>query len=72
MRGGICAVTYGESYIAFERTVNPQTPKLPEWPPYDLKRRATMSFNLPSRVIDDPRGEERKLFSPVPHENPGT
>jgi len=61
-----------ESYLAFARTGNPQTPQLPEWPPYDLKRRATMSFNLPPRVIDDPRGEERKLFSAVPYENPGT
>jgi para-nitrobenzyl esterase len=61
-----------ESHLAFARTGNPQTPKLPEWPPYDLKRRATMSFNLPPRVIDDPRGEERKLFSAVPYQNPGT
>ena len=60
------------AYIAFAHTGNPNTPGLPHWPPYDLTRRATMSFNVVSKIIDDPRGEERKLFSQVPYENPGT
>jgi para-nitrobenzyl esterase len=60
------------AYIAFAHTGNPNTPGLPHWPPYELTRRATMSFNVVSKVIDDPRGEERKLFSQVPYENPGT
>jgi para-nitrobenzyl esterase len=60
------------AYIAFAHTGNPNTPGLPQWPPYALTRRATMSFNVVSKVIDDPRGEERKLFSQAPYENPGT
>lgn len=60
------------TYIAFARTGNPDNPRIPPWPPYDLTRRATMVFDLESKVIDDPRGEERKLFSPIPYENPGT
>jgi para-nitrobenzyl esterase len=60
------------AYIAFAATGNPNNPGLPNWPPYELPRRATMSFDVVSKVIDDPRGEERKLFSQVPYENPGT
>lgn len=61
-----------ETYLAFVRTGNPNNPKIPHWPPYDLRRRATMVFDVSSRVIDDPRGPERRLFEQVPYENPGT
>ena len=60
------------AYIAYAQNGNPNTPGLPHWPPYELPRRATMSFNVVSKIIDDPRGEERKMFSRVPYENPGT
>jgi para-nitrobenzyl esterase len=52
-----------ETYIAFARNGDPNNPKIPHWPPYDLPRRATLAFDRMSKVIDDPRGEERKLFS---------
>lgn len=61
-----------ETYIAFAKTGNPNNPKIPPWPAYDLARRATMAFDLKPRVIDDPRSEPRKMFSKVPYENPGT
>ena len=61
-----------EAYIAFAHTGNPNTPKIPHWPAYDLSHRSTMAFNVTSKVIDDPRSEPRKLFSTVPYENPGT
>lgn len=61
-----------ETYIAFARTGNPDNPKIPHWPAYDLARRSTMVFDLHPRVLDDPRSEPRKMFSPVPYENPGT
>jgi para-nitrobenzyl esterase len=51
---------------------DPNNPKLPHWPPYDLTHRATMVFDKVSKVVDDPRSEPRKLFSQVPYENPGT
>lgn len=66
------AATLSTTYIAFARTGNPNNPRIPFWPPYDLKRRATMAFDLHSRVIDDPRRAARLLFSQVPYENPGT
>jgi carboxylesterase type B len=34
----------------------------PGWPVYDLGRRATMRFDLDSGVVDDPAGDERKLW----------
>ena len=61
-----------EAYIAFAKTGNPNNPKLPHWPAYDLTNRATMAFNKVSKVINDPRSEPRKMFSQVPYENPGT
>lgn len=66
------AATMSEMGIAFARTGHPQTPRLPAWPNYDLARRATMVFDTDSRVVDDPRGDERRLFAPVPYVQPGT
>jgi carboxylesterase type B len=37
----------------------------PGWPRYDLARRATMRFDVTSRVVDDPRSEERLLWQGV-------
>ena len=61
-----------EAYIAFARTGDPNNPKLPHWPAYDLAKRATMVFDKVSKVVNDPRSEPRKMFSQVPYENPGT
>jgi para-nitrobenzyl esterase len=50
------------SWIAFARTGDPNTRALPQWPAYDLKRRATMIFNLDSRVQLDPYSEIRRIL----------
>ena len=34
----------------------------PGWPQYNLNQRATMRFATPSRLVDDPRSEERLLW----------
>lgn len=34
----------------------------PGWPQYDLQQRATMCFDIVSRVIGDPRSQERMLW----------
>jgi para-nitrobenzyl esterase len=49
-----------EAWLAFARTGDPATPALPAWPPYEPGRRATMVFNLDSRVVDDPFPAMRK------------
>ena len=35
------------------------------WPKYDLSRRATMRFDITSKVVDDPRSAERTLWEGV-------
>ena len=74
-----------DALLAFARTGNPNgagagggrkaeggTTVLPRWPVYDLKRRATMVFDEKPMVVDDPRGDERRMFEKVPYVQPGT
>jgi para-nitrobenzyl esterase len=53
-------------WIAFARTGNPNTPELPEWPPYSETERATMVFDLEPVVANDPKEEIRLLMPPLP------
>lgn len=66
------AAVMSDVWIAFARTGRPASPALPAWPVYDLERRRTMIFDVEPRVVDDPRGVERRLFSQVPYVQPGT
>jgi para-nitrobenzyl esterase len=50
------------AWIAFARTGNPNADVLPHWPAYDVKNRATMIFNLDSRVQHDPYSEIRRIL----------
>ena len=50
------------AWTSFVRTGNPNCGALPDWPPYDTERRATMVFDDMSAVIDDPGGAERQLW----------
>jgi para-nitrobenzyl esterase len=50
------------SWIAFARSGNPNTGELPHWPAYDLKRRATMVFDLDNHVQNDPYAEIRRIL----------
>ena len=61
-----------ETYIAFAKTGVPDNAHLPHWPAFDLKQRATMIFDLPARVENDPRGRERRYLGQVPYVQPGT
>jgi para-nitrobenzyl esterase len=61
-----------ETYIAFARTGDPNNGKLPRWPAFDLKQRATLLLNDPPTVEDDPRGRERLYLGQVPYVQPGT
>ena len=61
-----------DAWIAGARTGNPNTKAIPAWPAYDLRRRATMMFDREIRVVDDPRGNERRLFGQVQYVQPGT
>jgi para-nitrobenzyl esterase len=48
-----------DAWIAFARSGDPNTSKLPKWTPYDAAQRATMVFNDTSQVVGDPMGERR-------------
>lgn len=50
------------AWAAFARAGDPNTDALPQWPAYDLDRRATMIFDVDSRVRDDPYAEIRKIL----------
>lgn len=48
-----------DAWIAFARTGNPNTPKLPYWPAFSAADRATMVINNTSKVANDPLREQR-------------
>jgi para-nitrobenzyl esterase len=55
-----------EAWIAFARNGDPNNAAIPTWPRYDSERRSTMTFNVETRVVDDPNGEERALLAHLP------
>jgi para-nitrobenzyl esterase len=51
-----------DAWIAFARSGDPNTADLPEWPPYDEVRRATMQLAEPCQLVEDPDGVTRRLW----------
>jgi para-nitrobenzyl esterase len=50
-----------DTWIAFARTGNPNNPKIPEWPPYNLDARPVMVLDETPEVVNDARGAQRAL-----------
>jgi carboxylesterase type B len=50
------------AWANFIKTGSPQHHSLPDWPAYEPTRRATMQLDVESCVVDDPNGEERRLW----------
>jgi len=48
-----------DAWVAFARSGDPNTPKLPHWPAFDANERATMMFDNASVVQNDPLREQR-------------
>jgi para-nitrobenzyl esterase len=57
--------------LAYAATGNPNHDGLPEWPVYDVTRRATMVWDTAARVVEDPRGAERRLMEQAWYVQPG-
>ena len=52
------------AWTAFARTGDPNHDGLPQWPQYDVARRATMRFDTTCEVLDDPAGADRGVMAP--------
>jgi para-nitrobenzyl esterase len=57
---------FASAWVAFAKTGDPNNPKIPNWPAYELTRRSTMVFDKDTRVENDPRGEIRKFWDQMP------
>lgn len=66
------AARMGAAFIAFARNGAPNTRGLPAWERYEPPRRQTMLLDDVPRLVDDPRGAERRLFAQVPYIQQGT
>lgn len=66
------AAAMSEALLAFARTGDPNHAGLPEWKPYTLPRRETLVFEDRSRLEDDPRDGERRLYQRAPFVQRGT
>ncbi|MGC8535645.1 MAG: carboxylesterase/lipase family protein [Rhizomicrobium sp.] len=51
------------AWIAFAHTRNPNTTRIPHWPRYNSNSRATMLFNVESKVVDDPYASLRRALT---------
>jgi para-nitrobenzyl esterase len=54
-----------KAWTQFAATGDPGGEPLPGWPVYDLARRPVMSLDETSRLLEDPRGNERRLWAHV-------
>ena len=51
-----------DAWIAFARTGDPNTSKLPKWTPYTAAQRATMVLDDSSAIANDPFGPRRSVM----------
>jgi len=60
------------AFISLARTGDPNHTEAVRWDRYQLPQRQTMLFDTDTRMVDDPRGDEREFFSAYPYVQPGT
>jgi para-nitrobenzyl esterase len=51
------------AWVQFAKTGNPNNSKIPAWPAYDARQKATMVWNNEVRVVDNPFGEEKAAIA---------
>ena len=59
------AAAMSATWAQFARTGKPDNAAIPTWPAYTPAERATMVFDTRCRVVNDPLGEARLLWSHV-------
>lgn len=59
----VMAKQMSAAWLAFAKKGDPNNALLPAWPAYDPEKRATMVFNLQSRVVDDPYAATRRAVT---------
>jgi para-nitrobenzyl esterase len=47
------------AFVAFARTGNPNNGLIPQWPVFDTRTRATMTFDVKAQVVNDYHGGDR-------------
>jgi len=60
--GKLLVDRFAAVWTGFAKTGVPQSDLTPPWPPYEEKNRATMVFDLETRVENDYQGEFRRLW----------
>ncbi len=50
------------AWMRFATVGDPNGDGLPPWPAYETQRRPVMDFGPVRRVLDDPRGDERRVW----------
>jgi len=58
----VLADAMSDAWLAFAHTGNPGHPALPQWPAYHPSERATMHFDVVSRLEHDPSAEVRAAW----------
>jgi len=53
------------AWTTFAQTGSTQSSAIDDWPRYDLERRATLEFNVETRLVDDSYGAERRAWEGV-------
>lgn len=51
------------AWVAFAKTGNPNNAAIPSWPAYDAAKRATMVFDIESKVVGDPYSATRQAVT---------
>jgi para-nitrobenzyl esterase len=51
-----------DTWIAFARTGDPENPRVPRWPPYDLESRPVMVLDETPELVNDARAAQRALL----------
>jgi para-nitrobenzyl esterase len=55
-----------DAWIAFARSGNPNHSNIPEWPVYDMEKRATMMIGKEFKVVNAPFEKERVIWDELP------